>query len=94
MKSINHPFQESLKNIESRLEELTNIVSKIQPANTDDKFISNEEFQKLMGISSGTAKNWREQGLILYSQIRGKIYYKMRDVAKLIDTNYSGSKKK
>ena len=91
---MSHPFQESLKNIEQRLVELNKIVSSRQSQYTEDMFIDNDEFQRLMKISSGTATNWREQGLIAFSQINNKIYYKMKDVNKLLDDHYRPFKKK
>ncbi|MBU0942104.1 MAG: helix-turn-helix domain-containing protein [Bacteroidetes bacterium] len=91
---MSHPFQESLKNIEQRLVELNKIVTSRQSQYTEDMFIDNDEFQRLMKISPGTANNWREQGLIAYSQINSKIYYKMKDVNKLLDDNYRPFKKK
>jgi len=60
----------------------------------DDPFFSNEEFMKLMSISVRTAQLWRDQGLISYSQISGKIYYRMSDIQKLLDDNYHKSIKK
>ena len=57
----------------------------------DDPFFSNDEFMDLMSISVRTAQLWRDQGLISYSQISGKIYYRMSDIQKLLDDNYHKS---
>lgn len=91
---MNHPFQDSLNNIEKRLENLTKIVSRRQSQFTDDMFIDNDEFQRLMKISPGTATNWREQGIIPYHQIKSKIYYKMKDINNLLEKHKSTIKKK
>ena len=61
---MSHPFQESLDNIEKRLEELTHAVTKKQERIFDKVIIDNDEFQKLFKISPGTAANWREKGLL------------------------------
>jgi hypothetical protein len=90
---MSQPFQESLANIEKRLEELTNAISKKQERIFDKVIIDNDEFQKLFKISPGTAANWREKGLIAYSQINNKIVYKIEDINKMLDDNYRPFKK-
>jgi hypothetical protein len=85
---MSHPFQESLKNIEQRLEDLTKVINKKQEIIFDKVIIDNDEFQRLFRISPGTAFNWREQGLIAYSQINNKIVYKIVDINKMLDDNY------
>ena len=86
-------FQESLKNIEQRLEDLTKVINKKQEKIFDKVIIDNDEFQRLFRISPGTAFNWREQGLIAFSQINNKIVYKIEDVNKMLDDNYRPFKK-
>ena len=90
---MSHPFQESLDNIEKRLEELTHAVTKKQERIFDKVIIDNDEFQKLFKISPGTAANWREKGLIAYSQINNKIVYKIEDINKMLDAHYRPFKK-
>lgn len=90
---MSQPFKESLNNIEKRLEELTKLVTKKQEKIFDKVIIDNDEFQRLFKISPGTASNWREKGLIAYSQINNKIIYKIEDVNKMLDDNYRPFKK-
>lgn len=51
-------------------------------------FIDNQQFLKMMNISKRTAQTWRDEGIISFSQIGGKIYYRLSDVQKLLDSNY------
>ena len=90
---MSHPFQDSLNNIENRLDELTKLVAKKQEKIFDKVFIDNDDFQKLFKISPGTAANWREKGLIAYSQMNNKIVYKIQDINKMLDNNYRPFKK-
>ncbi|MBY0487538.1 MAG: helix-turn-helix domain-containing protein [Flavobacteriaceae bacterium] len=90
---MSHPFQESLSNIEKRLEDLTNLVINKQEKLFEKVIIDNDEFQRLFKISPGTAANWREKGLIAYSQINNKIVYKIEDINKMLDDNYRPFKK-
>lgn len=90
-------IQESLKEISKKYDELMKRLDNlIQGLNEnrkhpDDPFFSNDEFIDLMSISVRTAQLWRDQGLISYSQISGKIYYRMSDILKLLDDNYHKS---
>ena len=90
---MSHPFQESLNNIEKRLEDLSKFVIKKQENIFEKVIIDNDEFQRLFKISPGTAANWREKGLIAYSQINNKIVYKIEDINKMLDANYRPFKK-
>ncbi len=91
---MTHPFIEFQQQILQRLEELTKMNSNKEKRYFDNEIIDNEEFQKLFNISQGTASNWREQGLVAYSQINSKIYYRIADVKKLLKDNFIPSKKK
>lgn len=54
----------------------------------DETFLDNTEFLQLMNISKRTAQTWRDEGIVSFSQIGSKIYYRMSDVQKLLDKNY------
>ena len=58
------------------------------PSNT---FLDNQEFLQLMNISKRTAQTWRDEGIVSFSQIGSKIYYRMTDVQKLLDKNYKAA---
>jgi Helix-turn-helix domain len=81
------------KELNKRLDNLIGGLSKTRkmPA---DPFFSNEEFMELMSISVRTAQLWRDEGLIGYSKLSGKIYYKMSDIQKLLNDSYHKSIKK
>lgn len=91
---MDEPFKSSIKNIEKRLEELTAISANKQEIIFSKVIIDNDEFQRLFKISPGTAANWREKGLIAYSQINNKIFYKITDINKMLDDNYRPFKRK
>lgn len=80
-------FEEILKRLASLERELAKKQSTII-----DKFLDNQEFMLLMYISKRTAQNWRDEGRISYSQIGGKIYYRLSDVQKMLDLNYKPAK--
>ncbi|WP_295673176.1 helix-turn-helix domain-containing protein [uncultured Mucilaginibacter sp.] len=68
--------------LETILNMLDSINSKVdsmqQP--TVDKWLDNEEFIVYLKISKKTAQHYRDNGLIEFSQIGAKIYYKLSEV--------------
>lgn len=75
-------FKEIKDSLEEMKEYLKNITS---PA---EHFIDNDEFIKLMGISSRTAQTWRLENKIGFSQNGKKIYYRMYDVEEFLSKHY------
>ena len=41
-------------------------------------------------VSSRTLQRWRISGMIPYSRVSGKCYYKKSDILKLLNENYNG----
>lgn len=80
--------QIELREIQEKLEALSNKINKIQKEKFETQIIDNADFIQLMNISNSTARNWRNKGLIAYSQIENKIYYKVGDIQKMLDDNY------
>ena len=59
----------------------------------EDPFIDNARFMQLMGISVKTAQLWRDCGLVSFSQIGNKIYYRVSDIKELLEKNHRKSRK-
>jgi hypothetical protein len=90
---MSHSFQGCLNNIERRLEDLTNFVTRILNRFFNKVIIDNAELQRLFRISLGTAFNWRARGLIALNQKNNRISYKIEDVNKILDDNHKLVKK-
>ncbi len=54
----------------------------------------NSDFIQLMNISNRTAHEWRNEGLITYSQIGNKIYYKQEHINEFIESYLKPHSKK
>lgn len=94
MSNFQHPFNDSLKKISNRLEYLikqNEFKNKLSP---EYVLLDNADILQLFKISPKTASNWREEQILPYSQIKGKIYYKLSDIHKVIDKHYNPIKKK
>lgn len=82
-------FQEIIK----RMDDMNAALIQKQK-NPEDTFVDNHEFIQLMNISKRTAQAWRDEGIISFSQVGSKIYYRMSDIQKLLDSNYRSAFKK
>lgn len=85
--------KEQYQDLVVRMDEIKSALSESQK-NPKDVFLDNQEFLQLMHISKRTAQTWRDEGIISFSQVGSKIYYRMSDVQKLLDANYSQAFKK
>lgn len=79
------------------VEAFKEIVSKIDAINLSlatkenvptEKWLDNKEFMKLMNVSIRTAQSYRDEGIISFSQIGNKIFYKRSDIEALLMKNY------
>jgi hypothetical protein len=83
-----HPSHEKLEQIEERLDDLLLMLKDKQRTNPDQVFFDTQEFLQIMNISKRTAQHWRDSGLIGYSQIGYKIYYRLSDILELLNKNF------
>lgn len=84
---------EAFQAIIKRMDEMNAALTQKQK-NPEDTFLDNQEFIQLMNISKRTAQAWRDEGIISFSQIGSKIYYRMSDIQKLLNGNYRSAFKK
>ncbi len=82
-----HPFLVSLKALENKIDVIINQVKNSQLQKSGDIILDNADFMQMFKISSRTAQNWREEGIVPYSQVKGKIYYRLQDIRNLIDSH-------
>jgi hypothetical protein len=59
-----------------------------------EKWLDNQELMLLLKISKRTAQHYRDTGLISFSQVGNKIYYKLSDVEDLLKNHYNKAFKK
>lgn len=56
-----------------------------------EKYLTNNEVSKLLNLSTRTLQDWRDNGVISYIQISGKILYRQTDILKLLEDNFEKS---
>ena len=79
-------FQELVGKLEAINQRLTQ-----KEKEPKDKWLDNQELMLLLKISKRTAQHYRDTGLISFSQVGNKIYYKLSDVEKLLQEHYNKS---
>ena len=85
MKEIQHPFLVSMNALENKIEQLTRELKIKHIQDPEIMLLDNADFIQLFKISAKTAQNWREEGLIDYAQVKGKIYYRLIDIKQFIN---------
>lgn len=77
---------QQMKLIFEEMRSLTNEVLAKEPIN--DTWIDGVAVQSALHISEKTLYRHRKSGILAYSRIRGKIYYKKADIKALLEDNY------
>nr|WP_294894746.1 helix-turn-helix domain-containing protein [uncultured Pedobacter sp.] len=85
--------EKEYQEIISRLNDLEQ-QAKDNQKSPQEVFYDNQEFLLVMHISKRTAQKWRNDNLIAYSQVEGKIYYKHTDVLEMLNRNHKPAFKK
>ena len=53
-----------------------------------DEWIDSEQVMTILKISKRTLQNLRDNGVLAYSRVNGKFYYKPSDLEALLKSNY------
>lgn len=78
--------------IKKEIETLRREISKMIKTHAQiltDEWIDGPQAQSILKISPRTLQNYRDNGLLPFSQIKGKIYFKIADVEDLLNKNYN-----
>lgn len=84
---------DNYKRTQEKLSEITKALNKPEKNKPID-IIDNPKFMELMGISQKTAQTWRDTGVVSFSQIGNKIYYRISDIQQLLQDNFIKAKRK
>jgi hypothetical protein len=85
--------KKAFEELVNKIDEIKQSLSKKEEKLTE-KWLDNKEFMEIMKISVRTAQFYRDEGIISFSQIGNKIYYKPSDVEALFMKNYKKGFKK
>lgn len=74
-------YDDMLNGIKKTIKEIQSLA---EVHNIQSDWVENRELAEMLGISKRQLQGYRERGLIGYSYIGRKIYYRRQDVDKLI----------
>jgi len=86
-KKVKNPLLKSIGSLEKKVEELIREFRIRQIRDPRYIILDNADFIQMFKISGRTAQMWRDEGLIEFSQVKGKIYYKLTDIHTFLDNN-------
>ena len=81
---------EELSVIETRLTHIEKALQKEQRA-IEDPIFNTEDLITLLKVSRRTCQGWRDQGLIDFSAINGKFYYRMSAINRMLNKHLKTS---
>ncbi len=77
------------KELQSKLEKITSQLDNLGKQNPlTERWLDNQDVCTILKISSRTLQNYRDKGILPFSQIGNKIYYKASDIEKHLENNY------
>lgn len=82
--SLFHSLDELLEAIKESFKRRT-------PHLNGEKYLTNNEVSKLLSLSTRTLQDWRDNGVISYIQISGKVLYRQSDILELLESHYEKS---
>ncbi|ADY52105.1 hypothetical protein Pedsa_1546 [Pseudopedobacter saltans DSM 12145] len=82
--------QEMIAQLRSSIE---SILKNYRPVMNGEIYLSGEDVCKLLHISKRTLQQYRDDNILPYIQIGGKIIYKESDILTILEQNYISQKK-
>lgn len=67
----------------------TYVIGSVKNPAAQKEWLDGQEVMQYLHVSKRTLQNLRATGLLPYSQVNGKFYYKASDVEALLESNYS-----
>lgn len=81
--------QEMIKRLRSCIEQ---ILKNYRPVMNGEIYLSGEDVCKLLHVSKRTLQQYRDDSILPYVQIAGKIIYKESDILTILERNYVSAK--
>ncbi len=79
----------ALDQIISRLEVIESKIESVQKKKSiSEEWISNPEAAEMLHVTLRTLQNYRDNGILPFSQVGSKIYYKLSDLREHLDSHY------
>ena len=86
----NESYQELIQKIEMIDRKLSGLV----PDRKKDRWLTNKEVCEMLSITGRTLQNYRDSGILPFSKVGSKIYYKLSDLEGHLNSHYYSAFKK
>jgi hypothetical protein len=73
--------------LRQRVKDLLERTEMLKPKQIDELWYDNRQVCRLLGVSLRTLQNYRDKGLISYSQTGHKCYYRIADIDRFMEKN-------
>jgi len=83
---------EELEVIENRLKKIEKVL-KSEQRYLEDPILDTEGVMTLLKVSRRSLQNWRDQGIIEFSAVNGKFYYRVSAINKMLAKHLQKSEK-
>lgn len=90
MKTISLNFPE-LENFSRKLEEISSKLDEIQTVKPSNEWLGTSQVASLLDVTPRTLQNYRDNGLLPFSKVGSKIYYRRSDVERHLQDHYFNS---
>lgn len=93
MQSIKNATEEILsriKDMNAIKKNIEQISSYLRPSHQEEIYLTGDEICCLLHISRRTLQQYRDDSILPFVQIQGKILYKESDILNLLENNYKG----
>lgn len=71
-------------------EEIADISDTCRPSMNGEVYMDHEEVCKVLRVSRRTLQQYRDDGILPYIQLPGKVIYRESDIMQLLEDNYNG----
>lgn len=85
MAKIKHPFIGKISNIKNKIETIIKRMDNLCPCDDSLELLDTKQVMAKFRIDEKTCKKWRDEGILPYSRIKNKLYYKFSDLKQLIE---------
>lgn len=82
-------IKDFFQSLERMLDGISRMAKESKPTLNGERFLDNSEVAKLLKVSIRTLQDWRDNNIIPYIQIKGKIIYRQSDIDRLLQTYYN-----
>ncbi|WP_018675953.1 helix-turn-helix domain-containing protein [Riemerella columbina] len=86
-------FEQINQKLEDLVQRTKSVADSYQSICKKEKWLDTQEVCLLLGISKRALQNYKDRGILPYSYINRKNYYKQTDIDRLLAENYQNTEK-